>query len=106
MHFSDTTFSLAKALHHINNAREYFTDVKRDCHSGIKNQFSNYIQKCDFIIDSVTCKLTAENKAILKKELADSFLIEGINDKLMLMNELQRNEVENLIEQILKRDKK
>ena len=39
-------------------------------------------------------------------ELADSFMIEGINDKLMLMNELQRNEVENLIEKILKRDKK
>ncbi len=106
MHFSDTTFSLAKALHHINNAREYFTDVKRDCHSGIKSQFNAYIQKCDFIINSVTCKLTDENKAILKKELADSFIIEGINDKLMLMNELQRNEVENLIEQILKRDKK
>jgi hypothetical protein len=50
--------------------------------------------------------LTAENKEILKKELSDSILIEGINDKLMLMNELQRNEVENLIEQILKRDKK
>ena len=106
MRFSDTTFSLAKALHHINNAREYFTDVKRDCHSGIKSQFNSYIQKCDFIIDSVTCKLTQENKAILKKELADSFIIEGINDKLMLMNEGQRNEVENLIEQILKRDKK
>jgi ribosomal protein S8 len=106
MNFSDTTFSLAKALHHINNAREYFKDVKRDCNTGIKNQFSNYIQKCDFIIDSITCKLTTENNAILKKELADSFIIEGINDKLMLMNELQRNEVENLIEQILKRDKK
>jgi hypothetical protein len=106
MNFSDNTFSLAKALHHINNAREYFIDVKRDCHSGIKNQFSNYIQKCDFIIDSVTCKLTPENKVILKKELADSFLIEGINDKLMLMNEEQRNEVEQLIEKILKRDKK
>lgn len=106
MHFSDTTFSLAKALHHINNAREYFTDVKRECHSGIKSQFSNYIQKCDFIIDSVTCKLTPENKIILKKELADSFLIESINDKLMLMDEAQRNEVENLIEKILKKDKK
>ena len=106
MHFSDTTFSLAKALHHINNAKEYFTDVKRDCNSSIKNQFNQYIQKCDFIIDSITCKLTAQNKIILKKELADSFLIEGINDKLMLMNEIQRTEVENLIEQILKRDKK
>lgn len=106
MNFSDTIFSLAKALHHINNAKEYFTDVKRDCHSGIKNQFTSYIQKCDFIIGSVTSKLTDENKAILKKELADSFLIEAINDKLMYMNELQRNEVDLFIEEILKRDKK
>lgn len=104
--FTETTFSLAKALHHINNAKEYFTDVKRDCNSGIKNQFTQYIQKCDFIIDSITCKLTAQNKLVLKKELADSFLIEGINDKLMLMNEQQRNEIETLIDDILKRDKK
>jgi len=102
MNFSQNTFSLAKALHHINNAKEYFTDVKRDCNSSIKNQFTQYIHKCDFIIDSITCKLTAQNKLILKKELADSFLIEGINDKLMLMNEEQRNQVENYIDEILK----
>lgn len=106
MNFSDTTFSLAKALHHVNNAKEYFTDIKRDCHSGIKMQFNSYIQKCDFILDSITSRLSAENKAILKKELTDSFLIEGINDKLMMMNELQRNEAENFIDYILNRDKK
>jgi len=101
--FTETTFSLAKALHHINNAKEYFTDVKRDCNSSIKNQFTQYIQKCDFIIDSITCKLTAQNKLVLKKELADSFLIEGINDKLIYLDEAQRNQVENFIDEILKK---
>ena len=42
-------------------------------------------------------------KLVLKKELADSFLIEGINDKLMLMDEAQRNQVENFIDEILKK---
>jgi uncharacterized protein YfkK (UPF0435 family) len=106
MNFSDNTFSLAKALHHINNAKIYFEDVKRDCASSTKELFNSYITKCDIIINSIDHKLTPVNRAILKKELADSFMIESINDKLMLMNELQRNEVENLIEQILKRDKK
>lgn len=39
--------------------------------------------------------MTAENKVILKKELADSFLIEGINDKLMLMNEAYNTRKKN-----------
>lgn len=105
INFSDTTFSLAKALHHINNAKEYFNDVKRDCNAGVKYLFNSYVQKCDVIINSVNDKLTPENKLILKKELEDSFLIESINDKLMYMDEAQRNEVENFIDKILKQKK-
>jgi len=106
MNFSENTFSLVKGLHHISNAKEYFADVKRDCHSGLKNQFNSYIQRCDFIIDSIMIKLSPEKKDILKKELSDSILIESINDKLMMMNDIQRNEVELLIEKILKQNKK
>ena len=41
MNFSDNTFSLAKALHHINNAKIYFEDVKRDCASSTKELFNS-----------------------------------------------------------------
>jgi len=50
--------------------------------------------------------LTPENRLILKKELADSFIIESINDKLIYLDEDQRNKVEEFIDQIMKRDKK
>jgi hypothetical protein len=103
--FTDTTYSLAKGLHHINNAKEYFNDVKRDCNASVKYLFNSYVQKCDVIINSVNDKLTPENKIILKKELADSFLIESINDKLIYLDEAQRTEVENFIDEILKQKK-
>ena len=106
MNFSDNTFSLAKGLHHINNAKIYFEDVKRDCHSATKELFNSYITKCDIIINSIDHKLTPANRAILKKELADSFMIESINDKLIYLNEDQRNEVENFIDNFIKQNKK
>ena len=34
--FTDTTYSLAKALHHINLAKEYLEDTKRDSKGSIK----------------------------------------------------------------------
>ena len=106
MNFSDNTFSLAKALHHINNAKVYFEDVKRDCGSSTKELFNSYIIKCDVIINSIDHKLTPQNRLILKKELADSFIIESINDKLIYLDEDQRNKVEEFIDKIMKRDKK
>ena len=106
MNFSDNTFSLAKALHHINNAKIYFEDVKRDCASSTKDLFNSYIIKCDIIINSIDHKLTDKNRAILKKELADSFIIESINDKIIYLNEDQRNEVENFIDNFIKQNKK
>jgi len=104
MNFSDNTFSLAKALHHINNAKIYFEDVKRDCASSTKDLFNSYIIKCDIIINSIDHKLTDKNRAILKKELADSFMIESINDKLIYLNEAQRNEVETFIDNFIKQN--
>jgi len=103
MNFSQNTFSLAKALHHINNAKIYFEDVKRDCTASTKELFNSYITKCDIIIKSIDHKLSPVNRDILKKELADSFMIEGINDKLIYLDESQRIQVENFIDEILKK---
>lgn len=105
MNFSDNTYSLAKGLHHINNAKIYFEDVKRDCNTGIKDLFNSFIIKCDIIINAIDHKLTPENREIFKKELADSFMIESINDKLIYLDESQRNQVELFIEELLNQNK-
>ena len=101
----NNTYSLAKSLHHINIAREYMLDVKRDAHSNVKNMFSNYIIKCDFILNGVKDMLSEENRIVFKKELNDSFLIEAINDKLIHLDQNQKLEVENFIDLIIKKNK-
>ena len=104
-HFVDSTYSLAKSLHHINNAREYFYDVSRDCSGMIKHIFNGYINKCDFIINGIKDRLGAESVEILKKELGDSFVIEAINDKIMHLTSEQREVIETLIDSMIKGEK-
>lgn len=101
----NNTYSLAKSLHHINIAREYMLDVRRDAHSNIKNMFNNYITKCDFILNGVKDMLSEENKIVFKKELNDSFLIEAINDKLIHLDQNKKLEVENFIDLLIKKSK-
>jgi hypothetical protein len=101
--FVDTTYSLAKSLHHINIAREYLEDVKRETKGTVKDLFNNYINKCDFIIHSMRDRLTPENREVFKQELRDSFMIEAINDKLIHLDEQQRLEVENFIDDLIKK---
>lgn len=103
--FADTTYSLAKSLHHVNIAREYLHDVKRDCHGAVKDLFNTYINKCDFIIHSMRDRLGEESKTILKNELKDSIILEAINDKLIHLNEQQRLEIENIIDEMIKKSK-
>lgn len=100
--FKDTTYSLAKSLHHINIAREYLHDVRRDSEGSIKNVFNQCVLKCDWIIANFSDRLSDSSKKILKQELADSFLIEAINDKLIHLNNQQRTEVESFIEKLIK----
>jgi hypothetical protein len=101
----NNTYSLAKSLHHINIAREYMLDVRRDAHSNIKNMFNNYITKCDFILNGVKDMLSEENRIVFKKEMSDSFLIEAINDKLIYLDENEKLEVENFIDLLIKKSK-
>jgi hypothetical protein len=101
--FVDTTYSLAKSLHHINIAREYLEDVKRETKGTVKDLFNNYINKCDFIIHNMRDRLTPENREVFKQELKDSFMIEAINDKLIHLDEHQRLEVESFIDELIKK---
>ena len=95
--FTDNSYSLAKGLHHVNLAKMYFDDIRTGVSGDIKNIFNQYIQKCDWIIDSMKCRLTEENREALKKELDDSFSFEAINDQLIRLNEEQRAFIEKII---------
>ena len=96
------TFSLAKGLHHINIAKQYFEDFKRDSKGDIKHTVSGYINKCDFILNNIFDKLGEHTRKVYKEEMSDSLSLEAINDKLMILDPSQRLELEDILDAITK----
>ena len=96
------TYSLAKGLHHLNIAKQYFEDVKMGCTGDVKNTFNGYVNKCDWILNNVFDKLSNETRKIYKEELSDSLSIDSINDQLMMLDNTQRSQIEELLEAIVK----
>lgn len=96
------TYSLAKGLHHLNIAKQYFEDVKLGCTGEIKNTFNGYVNKCDWILNNVFDKLSNDKRKIYKEELSDSLSIDSINDQLMMLDNTQRSQIEELLEAIVK----
>lgn len=95
--FTDNTYSLAKGLHHINIAKMYFDDIRSGTSGEVKNVFNSYIQKCEWIMNNMKCRLTEENREALKAELDDSISFEAINDQLIRLTPEQRAFIENII---------
>jgi hypothetical protein len=102
MSYEKDTFSLAKGLHHINIAKQYFEDVKIGCTGDLKNTFNGYINKCDWILNNVFDKLGDDTRKVYKQELSDSLSIDSINDLLMVLDNDQRLEFENMLEAVKK----
>jgi hypothetical protein len=102
MSYEKDTYSLAKGLHHINNAKQYFEDVKMGCSGDLKNTFNGYINKCDYILNNIFDKLGESTRKVYKKELSDSLGLDAINDQLMMLDNDQRTQVEELLEAIVK----
>jgi len=102
--FADNTFSLAKALHHINIAKQYFEDVRFGTNKDVKAIFNQYILKCDWIISNVKNRLKEENKIALVEELKDSITFDAITDKLIKLDATQRAFIENLMDSLIKGD--
>jgi len=96
------TYSLAKGLHHLNIAKQYFEDVKMGCTGDVKNTFNGYVNKCDWILNNVFDKLSNEKRKIYKEELSDSLSLDSINDQLMMLDNTQRSQIEELLEAIVK----
>ena len=95
--FSDNTYSLAKALHHINLSKQYFEDVRYGTKGEVKAIFNQYIQKCDWTISDVKSRLSNENRELLAKELEDSLSLDAIMDKLIHLDVKQKEFIEDLI---------
>lgn len=100
--FADNTYSLAKGLHHINIAKQYFEDVRFGTTKDIKAIFNQYVLKCDWIISNMKDRLAIENKIALEQELQDSLTYEAINDKLIHLDNNQRAFVEEIIDNLIK----
>jgi len=102
MSFEKGTFSLIKAIHHINIARQYFADVKIGCKYEMKTLFDNHILKCDYIFNNIYDKLDPDTREAYRREMSDSLGLESINDKIVRMEVVHRDQLENIIDQILK----
>lgn len=100
--FTDSTFSLAKGLHHVNMAKMYFEDIRMDTTQTVKALFNQYIQKCDWILVTMKSKLNVENKIALENELSDSISFEAITDKLIRLDSSQRAFLENIMDAMIK----
>jgi hypothetical protein len=100
--FSDKTYSLAKSLHCINNAKLYLEDVRLNSINEAKGIFNSYIQKCEWILGDVKRRLNKESREILIKDLEDSLLFDAIADKLIRLDKNSRDLVENYIDELIK----
>ena len=100
--FTDNTYSLAKALHFIDLAKQYFEDVQLGTTGEIKMIFNHYIQKCDWIIHNLKDRLSPENREILAKELEGSLDINAIMDKVIHLDNKQKAFIEDIIDGMIR----
>jgi len=100
-----TTFNLAKALYHVKNAVHYFEHIKSqpEVKYDAKHFFNLQLTRLNGIISDMTAKLTPEAAQVLRNELeSDTMVFEAINDKLCLLSQEDRWEVEEFINAKLK----
>lgn len=95
-------FSLAKALHHINIAKDYFEVVKIEAHSSLKNMFNGYINKCNFILNDINSKLGDDTRLIFKEEMSDSLSFDHIHNQLIMLSNEQRGYIEQIVDEMVK----
>ena len=95
-------FSLAKALHHINIAKDYFEVVKIETHSSLKNMFNGYINKCNFILNDINSQLGNDTRLIFKEEMSDSLSFDHIHNQLIMLSNEQRGYIEQIVDEMVK----
>jgi hypothetical protein len=96
------TFSLAKGLHHMNIAKQYFEDFKMSCKGDIKNTVNGYVNKCNWVLNDIYDRLGETTRKVYREEMSDSLSLDSISDKLMILDNAQRLEIEDILEAITK----
>jgi len=102
MNFEKGTYCLIKAMHHINCARQHFEDVKIGCKQHMKNVFNGHITKCDYMFNNIYDKLDNETRQLYKAEMSDSLGIESIMDKIVRLDQTHKDQIEDILDNIVK----
>jgi hypothetical protein len=96
------TFSLAKGLHHMNIAKQYFENFKISCKGDIKNVVNGYVNKCNWVLNDIYDRLGERTRKVYREEMSDSLSLDSISDKLMILDNAQRLEIEDMLDAITK----
>lgn len=101
--------NIISAIHHIKLSKEFFNDFIREA-AGSKGEqhFKKYIGKLDWILlDIITIPALPQivRDSMRKEFNSDVFSVTAINEKIPLLNAEHREQVEDLIEKLLNKEK-
>jgi hypothetical protein len=101
--FKDTTFDLAKALHHIAIAKQYFEVIALDNHGETKKLFNQYAERQSWIINNIYDRLGEESRKFYKESIikGDTLFAEAVSEKMLHLSEESKIVIENLIDSML-----
>jgi hypothetical protein len=96
--------SLTAAAYHLRYGYDYLLDFKRESYGHGKRQADNWATRSQVLLRDIFDALTPESKEIFERELlkGDVLFYSAITEKLMQMNEHQREKMEYLADEILK----
>lgn len=103
-HFRDSSFLIAKALHHVSIAKQYFETAALDYKQGAKQIMNLHASKMEYTITDITGRLSDEsrkhfNDALLK---GDTLFYDDIGEKLMHLTEKQREVIQLIVDEMIK----
>ena len=102
--YTDNDLLMLKGLYHVSIAKQYFETAKIDKEFLIKNVFTTYINRLDYILNSVNSMVKGESKKILDQEVlkGDTLFFDSITDKMPKLSAEQREQIELIVDGFLK----
>lgn len=100
--------SIVSFIHHLNYARHYAEDAKRQQSSHEGNVFwKKYIDKIEWMFNDFKTypRFSQEVRNGVQKEWdSDVFTVASINEKIALLNPEQREQIEAVLDKVLKKE--
>ena len=102
--FKDSTYDLAKALHHVSISKQYFEMIGAGYHKGAKDLMNLYARKQDWLIKDIYDRLSDESRQFYKESLiaGDTVFASYISEQLLLINEQDKKVVEFIVDCLVK----